>query len=83
MKITGNSVNTFNPLAYSDGPMSVVTSPVAEQSAELHTSTSLTCSAQAVPSPEYEWLQETETGEVSTALYCTVLYCTVLYCTVL
>ena len=63
--------------------MSVVTSPLAEQSAELHTSTSLTCSAQAVPSPEYEWLQETETGEVSTVLYCTVLYCTVLYCTVL
>ena len=74
-------IETFNPLTSSDGPMSLVTSPLAEQSAVLHTSTSLSCSAEAVPSPEYEWLQETEAGEVSTVLCCTVLYCTVLYCT--
>ena len=47
------------------GPERLQTTPVSEVRAELHNTTSLYCSAEAVPPPSYQWLQEVPgSGEV-------------------
>ena len=43
----------------------MLTSPVSSATVMVHNKTKLTCSADAVPSPAYEWLQEIPgTGEI-------------------
>ena len=50
---------------FPDGPERLQTTPVSEVRAGLHNTTSLYCSAEAVPPPSYQWLQEVPgTGEV-------------------
>lgn len=52
-------------LIFPDGPERLQTTPVSEDRAVLHNTTSLYCSAEAVPPPSYQWLQEVPgTGEV-------------------
>ena len=45
-------------LLFSDGPENLLTSPLTEESVTVHNKTILNCSANAVPAPAYEWLQE-------------------------
>ena len=52
-------------LIFSDGPENLQTTPVSSESVEVHNKTRLTCLAEAVPPPSYQWLQEVPgTGEV-------------------
>ena len=52
-------------MIFPDGPERLQTTPVSEVRAELHNTTSLYCSAEAVPPPSYQWLQEVPgSGEV-------------------
>ena len=54
----GVSFSYNMPSLFSDGPENLLTSPLTEESVTVHNKTILNCSANAVPAPAYEWLQE-------------------------
>ena len=49
---------TFMVSLLSDGPENLLTSPLTEEKVIVHNKTILNCTANAVPAPAYEWLQE-------------------------